>query len=118
MEHTGRLELEFLDVHGTPLAEPVDILLRHRVLDEQRRAGSVDASRPVAITDLRTEPQGLYLLEVSSRSYLPVSRFVTIPASGTKREIVTLPIRPERARGVFPAYDELDDRVQGVLERS
>jgi hypothetical protein len=118
MEHTGRLELEFLDVHGTPLAEPVDILLRHRVLDEQRRAGSVDASRPVAITDLRTEPQGLYLLEVSSRSYLPVSRFVTIPASGTKREIVTLPIRPECARGVFPAYDELDDRVQGVLERS
>ena len=118
MADMGRLELEFLDVHGMRLTEPVDILLRHRVLHEQRRAVSVDASRPAAITDLRTEPQGLYILEITSRSYQPVTRFVTIPASGVKREIVTLPIRAERARGVFPTYEELDERVQGVLERS
>lgn len=118
MDKTGRLELEILDVHGSPLSEPVDILLRHRVLQEQRRAASVDASRPIGIGELRTEPQGLYILEIRSRSYQPVSRFVTIPASGVKREIVTLPIRADRARGVFPAYEELDDRVRGVLERS
>jgi hypothetical protein len=118
MGHPGRLELEFLDVHGTRLAEPVDVLLRHHVLHEQRRVESIDASRIVAITDLRTEPQGLYVLAVSSRSYMPVARFVTIPASGVKREIVTLPIEPDRARPIFPAHDELDDRVKGVLERS
>ena len=118
MAETGRLELEFRDVHGTRLTEPVDIFLRHRVLNEQRRADSVDATRTVAIDNLRTEPQGLYILEVRSRSYQPVSRFVTIPASGVRREIVTLPIRADRAQGVFPKYEELDDRVQGVLERS
>jgi hypothetical protein len=118
MGDTGRLELELLDVHGVRLTEPVDILLRHHIVREQRRASSVDATRPIAITGLRTEPQGLYIVEVASRSYQQVSRFVTIPAGGLKRETVTLPIRAERARGLFPDYDELDDRVQGVLDRS
>jgi hypothetical protein len=114
----GRLELEFVDVHGRRLTEPVDIALRHRVLDDQRRANGVDASRIVALEGLRREPQGLYILEVRTRSYHPVQRFVTIPASGVKQERVTLPIRADRARPVFPEYDDLDDRVTGVLERS
>jgi hypothetical protein len=112
------LELEFVNVHGLRIAEPVDIHLRHRVLQEQRRVESVDATRIVAIGDLRTEPQGLYILHASAPSYRPVSRFVTIPASGVKREQVMLPIRPDRARAVFPSYDELDERVRGLLERS
>jgi hypothetical protein len=118
MADNGRLELEFVDVDGSRLTETVDIHLRHRVLNEQRRVASHDASRPVAIVDLRTEPQGLYILQINPRSYWPVSRFVTIPSSGARRETVTLPIRPDRARAVFPAYDELDDRMQGVLDRS
>ena len=118
MANTGRLELEFVDVHGARLTEPVNVLLRHRVLQEQARADGVDASRILAIGELRTEPQGLYILQVRTRSYQPVSRFVTIPASGVKRETVVLPIRPDRAKAVFPTYDELDDRLQGVLTRS
>jgi hypothetical protein len=118
MADTGRLELEILDVHGARLTERVDVSLRHRVLHEERRAESVDVSRPIAITGLRSEPQGLYILEVSAPSYRPVSRFVTIPASGAKREIVTLPIRADRAKGLFPEYDDLDERVKGVLDRS
>jgi hypothetical protein len=47
-----------------------------------------------------------------------VQRFVTIPASGSKRETVTLPIRADRAKPLFPAFDELDDRLQGILTRS
>src|SRR6185295_9450497 len=107
MGNAGRLELEFKDVHGVPLTEPVDIQLRHRVLSEQVRVDAVDGSRVIAIPNLRTEPQGLYILTVSSRSYRPVSRFVTIPASGVTREVVTLPINPDRAKAVFPTYDEL-----------
>jgi hypothetical protein len=118
MEGSGRLELEFLDVHGTRLTEPVDIVLRHRILQEESRASDVDASHPVAIAGLRTEPQGLYILRINAPSYQPVARFVTIPASGLRRETVTLPIRADKARAVFPAYDELDDRLQGILERS
>lgn len=118
MSETGRLELQIVDVDGKPLTEAVDIHLRHRVLNEQRRFDSVDVRQPIAIGDLRPEPQGLYILQVSARSYWPVSRFVTIPPSGPKRETVTLPIRPNRARAVFPGYDELDERVKGVLDRS
>jgi hypothetical protein len=118
MADAGRLELEIMDVHGTRITEPVDILLRHHVLHEQRRVDNVDATHVIAIPDLRTEPQGLYTLEISAPSYRPVSRFVTIPASGSKREQVTLPIRHDRAKAVFPKYAELDERVRGLLERS
>jgi hypothetical protein len=118
MSQPGRLELHFVDPSGAPLVGTVDIRLRHQVLHEEHRVDHVDASRMVAIVDLRTEPQGLYVLEILSDTYWPVSRFVTIPSRGTLRETVTLPIRPDRARAVFPPYDELDDRVRGVLERS
>jgi hypothetical protein len=118
MADAGRLELEITDVHGTRITEPVDILLRHQVLHDQRRIDKVDARRVIAIPDLRTEPQGLYTLEINARSYRPVTRFVTIPSSGSKREQVTLPIRHDRAKAVFPKYTELDERVRGLLERS
>jgi hypothetical protein len=118
MPDTGRLELELLDVHGSRLTEPVTIHLRHRMLQDQRRVEDVDATRIIAVTELRREPQGLYTLQITSRSYQTVTRFITIPASDSKREAVTLPIRAERARAIFPAYDELDERVRGVLERS
>jgi hypothetical protein len=118
MTQTGRLELDIFDVHGARLTEPVDIFLRHHVLHEEHRATSIDAGHTVAVGNLRPEPQGLYVLEIRTRSYQPIRRFVSIPASGAKRETITLPIRPDRARGVFPTFDELDDRVKGVLDRS
>jgi len=74
--------------------------------------------RDVAISELRREPQGLYILEVSAPSYRPVQRFVTIAASGAKRETVILPIRADRAKPVFPTFEQLDDRLQGILTRS
>jgi hypothetical protein len=118
MAETGRLELDIVDVNGIPLTEPVSVTLRHRTFQEQRRADKVAVGRTIAIGELRREPQGLYILEVSAPSYRPVQRFVTIPASGTKRETVTLPIRADRAKPLFPSYDELDDRLKGILGRS
>ena len=118
MDHTGRLELALVDVDGQSLTEPVDVVLRHHVLGEQRAARDVDATRTIAIDGLRREPQGLYVLEVRAHSYRPLRRFVSIPASGAKRETVMLPIRPDRARAFFPAFDGLDARVQGILDRS
>jgi hypothetical protein len=114
----GRLELELVDVAGRPLADTVDIRLRHQVLREEIRVDGQDGRKVIALAGLRTEPQGLYVLEVTPRCYWPVSRFVTIPASGALRERVTLPIRPQRARAIHPAFDELDERVRGVLARS
>jgi hypothetical protein len=118
MPETGRLELDILDVSGMRLTEPVTVTLRHRTFQETRRADRVDVSHTIAINELRREPQGLYLLEVDAPSYRPVQRFVTIPASGGRREIVVLPIRADRAKPLFPTWDELDDRLQGILTRS
>lgn len=114
----GRLELEIVDVYDARITEPVDIVLRHRVLREEVRVNDMDATKAIVIDGLRTEPQGLYILDVQARSYRPVSRFVTIPASGEQHARVVLPIHPDRARAVFPPYDQLDDRVRGLLERS
>ena len=118
MGHPGRLELEITDASGARITEPLTIDLRHQVLHEQRRAQSVDASKIVVIEDLRTEPQGLYIMRIDAPSYHPVQWFVTIPSSGVRRETVPLPIRADRARAVFPDYEVLDERVRGVLERS
>jgi hypothetical protein len=118
MADIGRLTLEFVDVHGDRITEPVDVQLRHRTLNDHRRFDNVDARQMIAVTELRTEPQGLYILQASAPSYRPVSRFVTIPASGAAQERIVLPIRPDRARPLFPSFDELDDRLRGLLERS
>jgi len=118
MAGTGRLELEFVDVHGTRLAETVDLRLRHHVLDEERRVDSHDATRPIAIEELRVEPQGLYVLQVRARCYWPVSRFVSVASNRPTRQTITLPIRPDHARALLPSYDDIDQRVQAVVERS
>ncbi|AMY09209.1 hypothetical protein LuPra_02422 [Luteitalea pratensis] len=118
MDHTGRLELKLVDVDGHSLTERVDVGLRHHVLDDQRTASGVDATRVIAINDLRREPQGLYVLEVRAPSYRSIRRFVSIPPSGARQETVALPIRPDRARAVFPDFDDVDARVQGILDRS
>ena len=111
MADTGRLELDIVDVHGMPLTEPVTITLRHRTLDDRRRAENVEAGSTIAISNLRREPQGLYILEVTAPSYRPVQRFVTIPASGSKRETVILPIRADRAKA-----HELEEARQAGIE--
>lgn len=118
MSSTGRLELRFVDVNGAPVDDIVDLVLRHHVLHEEVRHNGHHGSRPLALSGLRAEPQGLYALEVRPRAYWPVQRFVTIAASGTTAATVTLPIRPEFARAIFPDYDAVDERVRGVLERS
>ncbi len=117
-ETNGRLELDIVDVHGFHLTEPADVLVRHHSLHEQRRAPSADASRTIVIDGLRTEPQGLHVLEIATRSYHRFRQFVTIPSTGIRHETAVLPIRADKARGLFPSYDALDERVKGVLERS
>jgi hypothetical protein len=118
MAPTGRLELDFVDVRDRPIADTLTVTLRHHVLHDDRRVAGHDGTRRLEMIGLRSEPQGLYRLEVEYGCYWPVARFVTIPASGHLRQTIRLPIRPAHARPVFPAFEELDDRVRGVLERS
>src|SRR5262245_44167233 len=118
MSQTGQLDLTFVDVDGNALSDTVDIEIRHNSLPEERRVTGHDARQRLSITGLRSEPQGLYRLEVRPTVYRPVQRFVTILSSGPTRQTILLPIDPDHAKAVFPAFDQLDDRLKGVLTRS
>jgi hypothetical protein len=118
MAETGRLELTVVDVRGKAIPERVTIELRHQRLNDVRKAKDVSASAAIGIDGLHRDPQGLYELQVFASSYYPVGRFVTIPASGAAQVTMKMPIIADRAQGIFPPYDALDERIRGVLERS
>lgn len=118
MSRSGQLRLELLDVHGERLAERVDIFLRHQTLTEIRASRQVDASKRILIKDLRAAPQGLYRLEIDSPSYLPVSWFVNVAASGITERTIVLPVDAGKVIRVrFPDYDDLT-HAHALLEAS
>lgn len=119
MSRTGQLRLDLVDVHGERLAERVDIFLRHQTRAELRAARQVDASKRILIKDLYAAPQGLYSLHIDPPSYLPVGWFVNVAASGITDRRIVLPVDPAKViRVTFPAYDELPDAAQALLENS
>ncbi len=108
MSRSGQLRLELLDVHGKRLTEKVDIYLRHQRMAEVRAARQVDASKRILIKDLHAAPQGLYSLQLDPPSYLPVSWFVNVAATGVTEKTIVFPIDPAKViRVKFPDYDDL-----------
>ncbi len=118
MDRDGQLRLSLLDVYGEPLNENVDIILRNQNLSDNRVA-SANASRRILIKDLYGAPQGLYRLEIDPPSYLPVSQFLNLKASGITDVKVTFPIDPQKVKGVtFPPYQDLPGDLKKLLENS
>ena len=118
MAENARLQLELRDVYGKFLGERVDIILRHQVLSEVRKA-SPNVTGKVEITGLRGAPQGLYKMEIDPPSYQYVSEFVNMKASGITSRSITFPIDPGKVIGVnFQAYTKLSKDLQDLLERS
>ena len=118
MAENARLQLQLRDVYGKFLGETVDIILRHHVLSEVRKA-SPKVTGKVEITNLRGAPQGLYRMEIDPPSYQYVSQFVNMKASGITSVSITFPIDPGKVIGVnFQAYTKLTDDLQKLLERS
>ena len=119
MSRPGQLRLELLDVHGERLAEKVDIFLRHQTLTEVRAARQVDASKRILIKDLVAAPQGLYSLQVDPPSYLPVSWFVNVAASGITERQLYFPVDPAKVIRVrFPEFRDLPAPAQALLDSS
>jgi hypothetical protein len=113
-----RLQLELLNVYGKFLGEKVDVILRHQVLSEVKKA-SVNATSKVQITGLRGFPQGLYKIDVDPPSYQYVSQFINMKASGITPLSLTFPIDPGKVTKVnFPAYAKLADDLRTLLENS
>ena len=119
MADKGKLELKLTDVFGGRIRELVTANLRHLELSERRVVKRLDAARPVRITGLRQTPRGRYRLTVTPPSYMPVSRFVNIPASGAAQFHLHLPVDPDNVEKVsFPAYGRLSRTLRDLLARS
>ena len=118
MAENARLQLELRDVYGKFLGEKVDIILRHQVLSEVKKA-SPTVTAKVEITGLRGAPQGLYRMEIDPPSYQYISQFVNMKASGITSRSITFPIDPGKVIKVnFQAYTKLSEDLQSLLEQS
>ena len=113
-----KLQLDLQNVSGKFLGEKVDIILRHQVLSEVKKA-SANIKGKVEIGGLRGAPQGLYRLEIDPPSYQYVSQFVNMKASGTTSAAFVFPIDPGKVKSVvFQAYAKLAGDLRTVLETS
>lgn len=118
MAENARLQLELRDVYGKFLGEKVDIILRHQVLSEVKKA-SPNVTSKVEITGLRGAPQGLYKIEIDPPSYQYVSQFINMKASGITPLSLTFPIDPGKVKKVnFPAFAKLAKDLRTLLDNS
>jgi hypothetical protein len=113
-----KLELELRNVSGKFLGEKVDVIFRHQVLSEIKKA-SINATATRTIGGLRGAPQGLYRIEIDPPSYQYISQFINMKPSGTTSLSLTFPIDPGKVKEVeFPAYAKLTDDLRSMLEKS
>jgi hypothetical protein len=112
------LRLEVLDVYGKPIAEKVDVMLRHRVLSQIKKK-SASGSHKIDVPGLFGDPQGAYRLDVDAPSYQFVSDFITMKSSGITPLTYSLPIDPDKVKGVkFGAFSSLTASAVTLLEAS
>jgi len=118
MANEVKLRLDLRDVYGEALREKVDIILRHQVLSEVKKA-SANASTIIEILGLRGTPQGLYRMDIDPPSYQYVSQFVNLKASGITSANLTFPIDPGKVKSVkFPVFSNLGADLKRLLENS
>jgi hypothetical protein len=112
------LRLEVVDVYGKPIAEKIDIILRHRVLSDFKRV-SGNGAKKIDVGNLFGDPQGAYQLDVDAPSYQFVRHFINMKSSGITPLTITLPIDPDKVKSVkFPAFSSLDPAARALLNQS
>ena len=118
MADNARLQLDLRDVYGKFLGEKVDIILRHQVLSEVKKA-SPNVTAKVEITGLQGAPQGRYKMDIDPPSYQYVSEFVNMKASGITSRSITFPIDPGKVIKVnFQAFTKVTEDLQVLLDNS
>ena len=118
MAENARLQLDLRDVYGKFLGEKVDIILRHQVLSEIKKASS-NVTGKIEIPGLHGAPQGLYRIEIDPPSYQYVSQFVNMKASGITSRSIVFPIDPGKVKKVnFPAFTKLTQDLRTLLDNS
>lgn len=119
MPKDGRLVLNLLDANRNFIGGKVDISLKHQVLAHGKIARQVSASKPIRISGLHREPQGIYRILIDPRSYQPVSQFAHIQPSGDTYLNMHFPVDPDKVeKPLFPAFGDHDERVREILVES
>jgi len=112
-----KLHLDLVNVHGDPLGEKVDVILRHQVLNEVKKISIT--SKKADIKGLRGAPQGRYKIDIDPPSYQYVSQFVNMKPSGVTSLKFQFPIDPGKVKRInFPSYTGLAADLKGLLETS
>jgi hypothetical protein len=116
----GTLKLSFVDTHGNPINDKVNVTLQHTVL---MGAGAsirdFDGSNNLQVDALDSTQGGIYRLLVEPFKYRPVSEFVKINDGKTTEDSLMFPVEPDRVRQVdFPAFAMLPQDLQTRLQNS
>lgn len=118
MAENGKLQLKMLNAERRFLGEKVDIILRNLTLSGIKKA-SLTVTKTVTVTGLNMFPHGSHKMEIDPPSYLSVTQFINIPASGTAELEVIFPIDPRKVKSViFPKFGALGDEARKLLTDS
>jgi hypothetical protein len=118
MANQGKLKIVLTNVNRKPLAEDVDVKLRHQTTGHEMRV-RLRAGKSTVIEDLRAQPDGFYRIEIDPPSYLAVGAFVSVKSKGTTTLGLTCPVDPNKVQRVqFPKYTALADEAKRLLDVS
>jgi hypothetical protein len=118
MPSGGKLKLNLTGVSGSAVREAVDVELRHLTHGTTLRA-RVPAGKSAIISDLESQPNGVYRVTIDPPSYLPVAQFVAIKPSGITKLDCVFPADARKVKSVeWPAYEDLPAEARTALEAS
>jgi hypothetical protein len=119
MADRATLEVELHDVYGDWLHERTTIRLQNRRLGGSSIFKGLDASGKISLAGLEPYPHALYSVRVEPESFMPVARFVLIPASNKSRIVLHFPVDPDRVVEVeFADFRDLPEEAQELLKES
>ena len=117
---TGKLKFRLKDAYGEFLDEPVDIALRN----ESGAGGTVsmkgvDASKVFQVDNLTAGARGIYQLSITSSSYLPVRKFISVKENAVLESQITLALDLSKIDKVkFPKFEDLPTEARALLSAS
>jgi len=109
----------FTDVHGEPVKDRANVLIRHTVLSNFANKSNHDTRKGLTFSNLDSTQGGRYQVQVFPLAHRPISLFLRIKEDETLAHTFMLPVDPNRViRAEFPSHDELGDDLKHVLKNS
>jgi hypothetical protein len=120
MDGQGSLKLTFVDTHGNPLNDTVNVTLQHtQLMSAGAQESNFNATKPLQINGLDSTQGGVYRMLVEPSKYQVISQFERINDGQTTEETLIFPVDPGKVRQVdFPVYGALPEDLQTFLENS